>query len=355
MVPGLPRHSELNKAALMQNGERAVPLVSVLVIVSERAVPLAALYQAHADVLREAGIDFEFIFAAEPWHTELLSAVTELQEQGEPIRTLEVAQGMGEATLLRLAASRANGEVLLTLPAYWRVEPKVVADLVRGVEAGADLVMARRWPRSDSWVNRVQNRVFHRLVRYGSGSRLQDLACGVRAFRPEILDEVPLYGDFHRFFPLLVDRAGFRVEQIEAPQHPQDRQPRVYSPGVYLRRALDLLGMFFLLRFTHKPLRFFGLLGSALSVAGGLVLLVLLVQRLGGEGLADRPMLLLGVLLLALGVQAIALGLIGEIMVFLHAPDRPPYRLGREVRESSQYGREEPESVDTAAVHQPPY
>lgn len=338
----------------MKNGEDAGRLVSVLVVVSERAEPLDAVYTAHADVLRQSGIDFEFIFAVEPWHAGLLDQLSELRAKGEPIRTLELAQGAGETTLLRVAASRASGEVLLTLPAYWRVEPDVLPELVRAVADGADLAMARRWPRSDSWINRVQNRVFHRLVRYGSGSRFEDLACGVRAFRPEILDEVPLYGDFHRFFPLLVDRAGFRVEQISAPQHPEDRQPRVYAPGTYLRRALDILGMFFLLRFTHKPLRFFGLLGSGLSVAGGLVLLVLLVQRIGGQGLADRPMLLLGVLLLALGIQAIALGLIGEIMVFLHAPDRPPYRIAREVRETEPAWSDQTESATGGVIPQPP-
>ena len=110
---------------------------------------------------------------------------------------------------------------------------------------------------------------------------------------------------------------------------------RLYSPGIYLRRLLDVLGLFFLLRFTEKPLRFFGLLGSALSVAGGAILLVVLVQRLGGQSLADRPLLLLGVLLAVLGVQAIALGLIGEIIVHLHATRRPSYRVSRRSTENT--------------------
>jgi glycosyltransferase involved in cell wall biosynthesis len=306
------------------------PMVSVLVVVSERPVLLDRLYQAHASALRGDGRTFEFIFALASSSAGCAEPLRELRAAGEPVRVLEVAQNQGEATLLRLAASKARGDILLSIPAYWRVEPESIPTLLRAVEAGADMVVARRWPRADSWVNRLQNRVFHRLLRSLTGSRLHDLACGVRAFRPAVLDGVHLYGDLNRFFPLLAQRAGFRVEEAPLPHHPHDVSPRVYSPGIYVRRVLDLLGVFFLLRFTHKPLRFFGIVGTTLSAAGAVILLVLAVQRVSGQGIADRPLLLLGVLLLALGVQAVALGLIGEIIVFLSAHDTPSYRIVRD-------------------------
>lgn len=308
------------------------PMVSVLVVVSERPVDLASLYQEYSTALRKAGWTFEFIFVLTPHWAWGIESLRPLRAAGEPVRVVEVAHNVGDATLLRLAAARAEGGVLLSAPAYWRVDPDSVPELLRGLNAGADMVVARRWPRGDSWVNRVQNRVFHRLLRWLSGSRLNDLACGVRAFSAQVLDEVPLYGDFDRFFPVLAHHAGFRVEEVAVPQHSDDVSPRVYSPGVYLRRLLDLLGMFFLLRFTNKPLRFFGMVGSTFAVIGAVILLVVAVQRIEGQALANRPILLLGVLLLALGVQAIALGLIGEIVVFLSAPERPPYRLARETK-----------------------
>jgi hypothetical protein len=106
---------------------------------------------------------------------------------------------------------------------------------------------------------------------------------------------------------------------------------------VYVRRVIDLLGLFFLLRFTEKPLRFFGVVGSALGATGAVILAVLLVQRLAGEGIANRPLLLLGNLMVVLGVQAFALGLIGEIIVHLHAGTRRPYRLARPRKEPARY------------------
>ena len=102
---------------------------------------------------------------------------------------------------------------------------------------------------------------------------------------------------------------------------------RIYSPGVYLRRLIDVMGLLFLLRFTDKPLRLFGLVGSVVTLGGAAILGVIFVQRLAGQGAADRPLLLLGVLLLTLGIQAIALGLIGEMIVHLNAPRRRAYRL----------------------------
>lgn len=302
--------------------------LSVIVPVTERPEPLADLYEEYAAPLREAGFSYEFIFISSGWNAGSRAAVTGLTGRGEPVRVMETGQPLGEGALVRTASARMRGDVLLTLPAYHRVAAASLPALVERVVAGADLVVARRWPRHDSWINRLQNRGFHSLLGGMTRQRINDVACGVRAMRPEILEEIPLYGDFFRFLPLLALREGYRVVEVDAPQHPMDVSPRVYSPGTYLRRLIDIFGLVFLLRFTDKPLRFFGLVGSAFSLAGGVILVILLGERLAGnEGIADRPLLLLGVLLFVLGAQAIALGLIGEIIVHVQSQRRPTYRV----------------------------
>lgn len=306
------------------------PFVSVVVTVAERPAPLDELYREYAAALRHAGYAFECFFVCEPYLAESADPIRDLGRRGEPVRVLDVGQARGEAALLNEAITRCRGEVLVTLPGYFRVDADVVPRLIEAVEDGADLAVARRSPRRDSWINRAQSRIFHRLLGMAAGERIDDIACGVRAMRPRVIDEVPLYGDFFRFFPLLVRREGFRVHQLDAAQHPGDRGTRVYRPGVYLRRLIDLVGVFFLVRFTHKPLRFFGLVGVALGVVGSVILSILLLQRLGGQGIADRPLLLLGVLLVTIGIQSFALGLIGEIIVHLNAPDRSTYRVVEE-------------------------
>lgn len=302
--------------------------VTVIVPVTERPENLAELYEAYAEPLTEAGWPFQFVFALEPSYHELGQQLGYLVEEGEPIRVLEAGQPVGEAALVKWAADGSRSNLILTLPAYYRIQPDAIPRLLEPLLHGdVDLTVARRWPRQDSWVNRVQTRLFHSLLRRISKTDLRDLGCGVRAVRREVLEDVPLYGDFFRFFPLLALNQGYQVEEVDGEQHPRDRSPRVYGPGIYLRRLIDLLGVFFLVRFTYKPLRFFGLVGASVSIVGMSVLAVLFVQRLGGQGIADRPMLLFGVLLLTLGAQSVALGLIGEIIVHLNAPERPGYRV----------------------------
>jgi hypothetical protein len=303
------------------------PKVSVVVTVSERTEPFAEFYREYSRPLSEAGIPFEFVVVAPVNRRKLLEPLIALREAGEPIALFESAPNVGEAGLLRSVLVHTRGEVILMLAAYRRVAAEALPMLVQAIDAGADLVVARRSGARDSATNRVQRRLVHGLVRGLVGGSFHDLGSGVRASRRDVLAELPVYGEFSRFLPLFAVRDGFRVEELEVEQHPADRRTRVYSPGIYLRRLLDLLAVFFLVRFREKPLRFFGLVGGLVSIIGALVLIVLGVQRLAGQPLADRPMLLVGVLLFVLGVQGVALGLIGEIIVHAGAKRRKVYRL----------------------------
>lgn len=307
--------------------EPAITEVSVLVPVSERPWPLDALYEEFSAPLRQAGFRFEFVFIVETAHLGLVSCLEPLVQRDEPIRIVEVSYSEEDTTLLRVGAQRAAYDILVSLPAYPRIEAAELPKVIEPVLEGADMAVARRWPRQDSWLNRLQNKIFHVMVRPVGGQRIRDVACGVRAVRRAVLDALPLYGGFHRFIPLLALRAGYKVREIDTAQHHGDWQPRVYSPGIYLRRVLDILGLFFLIRFTDRPLRFFGLIGCAAFGAGGVTLVILLLQRMGGQPLGDRPILVLAVLLVVLGAQAIALGLVGEIIVHVSAPWRRSYRL----------------------------
>ena len=303
------------------------PVVSVIVPVTERPEPLAELFLEYSAPLAEADIPYEFVFVAEPRNRERVEPLRALAERGQPIRVYEVGHTVGESVLLKLGAAHSRSDVLLVLPAYRRVEASVLTELLDRIQDGADLVNCRRSPRSDSWLNRIQTRLLHLVVGGLSGGQVRDVASGVRGVRRDVLAEIPLYGDFYRFLPVIAMREGYRVEEVDAPQHARDAKTRIHSPGIYLRRLIDVFGLFFLARFTFKPLRFFGMIGGIMTILGGSILALLFVQRLMGESLAGRPLLLLGVLVFTLGIQAIALGLIGEIIVHFNAANRSPYRV----------------------------
>lgn len=297
-----------------------VPIrTSVVVLVTERPHALDWIYETYHPVFRARDELFEFVFVVDRWNLALTEPLAPLIARGEPIRIYEAGYGVGESGMLDAVRSKLAGDRIVTLPAYPRILPDGLTALLDRMDRGPDLVTAQRIPERESWIGRVQRGAFHLLLRVGIGGDFKDIASGVRVLRREVLEEVPMYGDLARFLPVLAQREGFRVEELPLPQHPEDTRSRVYAPGIYVRRIIDLLGLFFLLRFTRKPLRFFGLIGSVLAGCGSILLLVMLVQRIGGRAISDRPLLLLAVLLFVTGVQAIAMGLIGEIIVHLNA------------------------------------
>jgi glycosyltransferase involved in cell wall biosynthesis len=305
-------------------------LVSVIVPVVERADNLMAVYHAFARELDARPEDYEFIFIFDGGLTPP-SEMVALARENENVRLLRFARSFGETAALRLGIERSRGDLVITLPAYFQVQPEGILLLLEAISGGADMVVASRSPRLDSWLNRLQSRAFHSILASVSDQRFHDMACGVRAMRRNVAEALPLYGDLHRFIPALALREGFRVEEVSVPQHPGDARTRLYRPGVYLRRLLDIAAFFFLAKFTEKPLRFFGLVGSLFLSAGTILSLVLFIQRVEGQGIANRPALLLAVLFLALGVQLMGLGLVGEIIVHLRAPHRRAYRVRERV------------------------
>jgi glycosyltransferase involved in cell wall biosynthesis len=301
-------------------------LISVVIPVVERVDDLVSIYRAFAGVLSDRGQPYEFLFVFDGRFTPPPELVA-LSRDDDALRILRFAREFGETAALRLGFEKSRGDLILTLPAYFQVRPEGIGELLNAVDRGADMAVANRSPRLDSWLNRIQSRAFHTILGGISHQRFHDIACGVRAMRRTVAETLPLYGDLHRFIPALALREGYRVEEVPLAQHPSDAHTRVYRPGVYFRRLLDIGAFFFLAKFTEKPLRFFGLVGFFFLAAGAIISLVLFIQRVEGQGIANRPVLLLAVLLVALGVQLIGLGLVGEIIVHLRAPHRRAYRV----------------------------
>jgi hypothetical protein len=196
-------------------------------------------------------------------------------------------------------------------------------------------VASWRTPRIDSKSEQTKSRIFNWIAAWFSGVRLHDINSGLRVMRREVIEHLPLYGDLHVYLPILAARQGFRVGEVPV-RHLQERPNRsARGASVYLRRALDLLTLFFLIRFTQKPFRFFGGIGSILLAGGGVITLVLGIDRLFfGTALANRPMLVLGTLLMVFGIQMFSLGLIGELIIFVSAGGMTDYQV-EQVFESS--------------------
>jgi len=295
------------------------PEISIVCVSGPYAGDLRAVHEAFAAIAAGLKRPVEFLYILDGHSAPQADALAAAaMPGGAAVRVFRTARSFGRASALAFAFERASGRLVVSIPDRFQVEPMALADVVAALEQGADVVVTRREPRSDALLNRLQSRIFHALVRRISKQTFHDITCELRGFRTPVARRLELYGDLHRFIPVLAARRGFTVREIPVPQRPEDRALRVFLPGVYARRLLDVLHVLFLTRFTSKPLRFFGLLGLVLSLLGAGITGVLGVERLLGlTSLTDRPLLLLGLLLLVLGVQVISIGLIGEMVLFL--------------------------------------
>lgn len=311
------------------------PVVSAVIPVGSRYSNLEELYAEYRAGLEQLGVAYEVIFVADGLRPGVAEALVGLQRDRHNIKVVRLTRSFGEATALMAGFERAAGIVVVTLPAYHQIEGGEISKLVRGLDS-ADMVVGRRWPRAGGTLDRFRRSTFHSLVRRVTGSSFRDLGCGARALKRRVVDEMTLYGDLHRFLALLVDRQGFRVAEVDVKQSPKDRYDQGYPAKEYAHRLLDILTLLFLVRFTKKPLRFFGMLGASTFVLGALLIAYLAIERLFfDQPLAERPALLLSSLLAVLGLQLFAIGLLGELMIFTHAGNIKDYQV-EEVIESSR-------------------
>jgi glycosyltransferase involved in cell wall biosynthesis len=305
----------------------AKPLISVIVPVGDRHADVVEIYDEYHAGLTAAGLPWEMIFVIDGPHQDVTDGLQRLKQRGEALTIVRMTRAFGEATALMAGIERAAGSIVLTLPAYHQIEGGEIGKLISALDE-ADMAVAHRWPRAGGRFEAVRRQVFHALLGKVTGSRFRDLGCGARAMRRHVADEIALYGDQHRFLALLAERQGFRVVEVDARQSPKDRFDRGYRFREYAHRMLDILTVFFLVRFTKKPLRFFGMLGASTFVVGALVITWLVIERLVfGQPLAERPALLLSSLMAVLGLQLLAIGLLGELIIFTHARQIRDYQV----------------------------
>ncbi len=303
--------------------------LSVIVPVGLRHSDLTSLHREYRNALEHTGLGYEIIYVLDGSLPEAAAALDRLLNSGETIKVVYLTRLFGESTALMAGFEQATGPIVVTLPAYHQVDASEIGNLIAALES-ADIAVSRRWPRAGGFLERVRRGAFHALVSWMTGLKLHDLGCGARAMKRQVLEEISLYGDQHRLLPALADRQGFRVVEIDVKQSTQDNFQGGYRTREYAHRLLDVFAVFFLVRFTKKPLRFFGMVGASTLAIGTVLVIYLVIDRLAfGHALADRPALLLSSLLVVLGLQLFALGLLGELMIFTHARGMKDYQVDR--------------------------
>ncbi len=294
-------------------------MISVVVPLLNEASSLEELYREIAAALEPRDDDYEVVFVDDGSTDGSMSVLTRLHDEVPNVVVVHLRRNFGKAAALQAGFMQARGDVVVTIDADLQDDPAEIPKLLAKLDEGFDLVSGWKTRRNDPFLRRLFSRIFNWGTGVVSGVRLHDVNCGLKAYRAEVLEGIRLYGELHRFIPILAAYRGFRVAEIpvnhRARQHGRSR----YGPERYLRGFFDLLSVTFMGRYRHRPLHLFGGLGALMGALGFVILSYLTVIWFLGHGIGHRPLLTLGVLLMVVGIQLVSLGLLSELITSQHA------------------------------------
>jgi glycosyltransferase involved in cell wall biosynthesis len=291
------------------------PDLSIVIPVYEEAASLPEL----AERIRAACADFDF----EVWMIDdgsrdgSWAVIQELHEDDARFAGLRFQRNYGKSAALAVGFERVRGRYVVTMDADLQDDPAEIPEMIDLLEAGHDLVSGWKQRRHDPLSKTIPSRFFNFVTRVTSGIDIHDFNCGLKAYRREVVKSIDVYGELHRYIPLLAKWEGFdRITEKPVQHHPRKHGETKFGVERFVRGFLDFVSVLFLTRFAVRPMHFFGGIGTLAFVFGLAVSLWLTIDKVVfGANLSDRPLLLLGALLILFGAQMFTTGLLGEMIV----------------------------------------
>jgi glycosyltransferase involved in cell wall biosynthesis len=300
--------------------------ISVVVPVYNEEESLLPLYEALHAALDRTGRSFEIIFVDDGSRDGSFTVLKALHERDAHVRAIRFRRNFGKTPALVAGFTHARGEIVFTMDADLQDDPTEIPQFLAKLDEGYDLVSGWKYPRHDPITKTLPSFFFNRMVGLTTGVKLHDMNCGFKAYRHEILDDIKLYGELHRFVPVLAHQRGFRVTEVKVRHHKRKYGKSKFGARRFMRGFLDLLMVLFLMTYLRTPLRLFGLIGIISTLAGLAVDLYVVADRYlpigSGEPIHNRPLLFVGIMLLIFGVSFILTGLQSEmIRHFAYRPE----------------------------------
>jgi glycosyltransferase involved in cell wall biosynthesis len=315
-----------------------VPDLSVVIPIRNEAASLPELHREFSEVLGGWGRPYELILVDDGSTDESFEIMTRLQAGDPRLRVIRLRRNFGQTAAFAAGFDYARGRLIVTSDGDLQNDPRDIPAMVALIDAGHDIVCGWRKERRDAFLSRrLPSQLANSLISIVTGVRLHDYGCSLKAFRADIVKGMRLYGEMHRFLPAIASEQTSNIVEVAVNHRPRKYGSSKYGIGRTTRVMLDLVTVKFLLSYSTRPLQFFGLIGGAIGILGAAISGWLAYEWLiGATSLSNRPLLLLGILLIVTGVQLVTIGLVAEIQArtYHESQNKPIYRV-REIRQAA--------------------
>jgi hypothetical protein len=301
---------------------------SIIILLKEQHQDFSHFVKDLHKVFSDLQEPFEIILVVNGLGGFFRTQAADLNPISSKLRIIEFRTSMTEALCLKTAYDESCGEIIAVLESYQQITNESLIELLNSFDSETDIVTPWRRKRVDPTFNQFQSKLFNSIVKFLVKTDLHDLSCSVKIFRRKVMEETAVYGNMYRFLPILAAQRGFKTKEVKCKHYEERGKTGFYSLNEYVTRLIDILTVYFNVRFIKKPLRFFSTIGMIFLLIGTFLGGVIFIERLTMGALAgNRPLLLLAIFFMVMGVQIASIGLLGEIVVFTHGRNKKDYTI----------------------------
>ncbi|MEO8398542.1 MAG: glycosyltransferase family 2 protein [Ignavibacteriaceae bacterium] len=304
-----------NKQNAPQREDTAFKKLSIIVPLLNEEESIFPLAVEIKKVMRNLNIGLEVIFVDDGSTDNSLKVIKDFCRQDKRFKFLSFRKNYGKSAALHMGFKEATGDVIITMDADLQDDPNEIPGLLKKLEDGFDVVSGWKKVRHDPFIKKTSSKFFNFVTRLLSGIKIHDFNCGLKAYRKDVVENIKVYGELHRYIPVLADWQGFKISEIPVKHHSRRYGKTKFGISRFFRGFLDLITVIFATRYIKRPMHLFGFLGALTFLVGIVVNGYLTYLWVSGQQLSNRPMLFLGILLIIVGVQFFSVGLLGEMLV----------------------------------------
>lgn len=301
---------------------------SIIFLVDDENADFFQFVNTIAEVFSSRGESFEILLIANGTEKFLKNQMGKINIERNSLRAFALNRRASEAVCVKWGLSECTGRIIMTCASYQELSRESFIALLEYQTDQFDMAIPKRINRVDSYFSRFHSKLFNFIVKKITGADLNDIGCNTKLFRREVFENSEIYGNMYRFLPIIAISKGYRIREVDCEYFKGYKGRTIYTASAYLVRIIDILTLFFNTRYSRKPLRFFSSIGFIFMFVGSLLL-----ACLGGQWIfldtpiGNRPLLMIGLILIVLGTQVGGIGLIGEIIAFAYGRAKPEYNI----------------------------